>query len=87
MVQVLLDAKADANGTAMQGFTPLIAAVTHNRQAVVQVLLEGGALPNLCPPADANATPLSIALEKGFTEIADLLRERGAAVSCRPSLG
>jgi ankyrin repeat protein len=64
------------------GTTALYAAASFGRAAVVNLLLERGASPNIC---GANRkTPLEAATENGFPEIAASLRGHGGVNHCAP---
>jgi ankyrin repeat protein len=64
------------------GTTALYAAASFGRAAVVNLLLERGASPNLC--GSNRKTPLQAARENGFPEIAARLRDHGGANRCAP---
>jgi hypothetical protein len=65
--------------------TPLIAAVTHKRRAVVERLLERGADPNMAHPLFGAA--IHVAVGAGEVELLRLLIQRGADVNSRNSRG
>ena len=75
VVQMLLNGSAEPNiksQPSQQGVTPLHCAVIQNRKEVVQLLINGGAEPNM---ADQNGrTALTLALQRGYGEIAAILR-------------
>jgi ankyrin repeat protein len=76
VVQALLAHGADANAKGAHETTPLMAAARHGRLDVVRLLLEAHANVNA---ADANrVTALQWAINSGSSEIAALLRARGA---------
>lgn len=68
--------KADANHLNDSNASALHFAVKANSKKLVELLLECGAIVNV--KARCWGTPLSMALERGFIEIAELLREAGA---------
>ena len=76
-------------GYEISTWTPLFQAIDCGCKQAVKMLLDAGAninqkanpypnQPPLCP--NGPLTPLSFAINKGFVEIAELLRERGAAL-------
>ncbi len=67
---------AYAEKAACERYSPLHAAVGHNRTAVVKLLLEHGADVNLQGPG--GCTPLDVAEEKRPQRFATLLRKHGA---------
>jgi hypothetical protein len=74
----LLDHGAKVDAVDNYGRTPLISAATDGSVETVRLLLDSGADVHASygqPPVDAVATALS----RGHTEVADLLRGRGAA--------
>ena len=93
IIKALIDEGADPNGFyAGQGLvlmTPLQMAAWHNKNPdIAQALIDGGAEVNLLPPAlkpnelgytgpYRNMTPLAIALLKGKTAMADVIRKSG----------
>ena len=58
--------------------SPLIVAARSGHQAVVELLLNRGADPNLAVPGDGN--PLIMAAREGHTQIVQLLLDRGANI-------
>ncbi|KAG2014518.1 hypothetical protein GB937_006745 [Aspergillus fischeri] len=68
-------ADAGAN-TTTYGLTPLCLAAKNGHQAVVRLLLNEGASPNL--PDENGTTPLMHALAEGHSEVVGLLLEAGA---------
>ncbi|MGE5295062.1 MAG: ankyrin repeat domain-containing protein [Solirubrobacterales bacterium] len=61
------------------GATPLHMAVRHNQKEMVELLLANGADPRITAivkEGDKAVTPLDYAVEKGYRDIADLLRSR-----------
>ena len=73
LVRALLSHGADANLADIYGWTPLMRAVTENRLGVVHTLLASKSV-NVNARNDAGATALHEAAEKGYFEIAQLLR-------------
>lgn len=78
VVTVLLEHNADPNQARIDnGQTPLWTAAMKGHVAVVKVLLKNNADPNKA--RTNSATALGLALHKGHTAIAELLRQHGAA--------
>ena len=80
VVQVLLDHGADVNARDYNGNTPLHKSAFYNTNTrITKILIDHG--------ADVNAkdidgrTPLDSAIDRGRTEIADLLREHGGVAT------
>ena len=82
---LLLDAKADASGSASNGMTPLAAAVSARREALVALLIERGAKTNQRLPGDATA--LMVAAVQGYPDIAEQLLSAGADVQAVDARG
>ncbi len=59
-----------------KGYTPLFWAVEKNNEETVRFLIKHGA--NVNAKSGKGKTPLSIATEAGYTEIADILKNKGA---------
>ena len=78
IVQLLIDNGANVNVKGDYGFTPLHDA-SYRDKDIVQVLLDHGADVNA--KDNAGRTPLDIAIDRGRTEIADLLREHGGVAT------
>lgn len=71
----------NVNHTNFVGWTPLLEAIVLNdggakQQEIVKLLLDHGANPHMTDKY--GKTPLELAREKGFSEIADLLLAAGA---------
>jgi len=83
-VKSLLARGADADEREPRlGVTPLVLAAAGGHLAVVQVLLDAGANPNL--PTEANNTALNHAVVAESLPIVQLLVERGADVNVVPT--
>lgn len=81
LVRELLKTDINVNHTNWVGWTPLLEAIVLRdggpaQQEIVKMLLDGGASPHMTDKY--GKTPLQLARELGFTEIADLLVAAGA---------
>ncbi|MNR77752.1 Ankyrin repeats (3 copies) [compost metagenome] len=79
--ELLLHTEINVNHTNFVGWTPLLEAIVLNdggatQQEIVRLLLEHGANPHMTDKY--GKTPLTLAQEKGYTEIAQLLIAAGA---------
>ncbi|MFH1719522.1 MAG: ankyrin repeat domain-containing protein [Planctomycetota bacterium] len=84
-VTALLGKGEDVNLENRMGWTPLLAAVSNRRQAVVELLLSKGANVNV---KDKRArTALFIAAETGQKEVLELLVAKGADVNVTTATG
>jgi len=79
IVQLLLEKKANVE-QRIKGQTPLQLSVSRGYVGVSRVLLDYGADVNAPPVPSSRDTALTIASEKGFLQLVDLLLERGAQV-------
>lgn len=81
MVKYLLEETGiNPNHTNYLGWTALIEAIILNdgdekQQRIIELLLTNGADPNMVDPY--GKTPLSLAKEKGYTEITDIIAKHG----------
>lgn len=82
---LLLDKHADASLAATNGMTPLAAAVSARREALVSLLLANGVSVDQRLPGDATA--LMIAAAMGYPDIAEQLLEGGADVNAVDARG
>lgn len=79
--ELLLHTEININHTNFVGWTPLLEAIVLNdggatQQEIVRLLLEHGANPHMTDKY--GKTPLTLAQEKGYTDIARLLVAAGA---------
>ena len=79
--ELLLRTEINVNHTNFVGWTPLLEAIVLNdggakQQEIVKLLLDNGANPHMTDKY--GKTPLELAREKGFDEIANLLLAAGA---------
>ena len=79
--ELLIRTQINVNHTNFVGWTPLLEAIVLNdggeiQQTIVALLLEHGASPHMTDKY--GKTPLELAREKGFEEIAQLLIAAGA---------
>lgn len=82
-----LEARADVNGHAYDGWTPLhLAAFFGHREAAERLLARGADLTAVSRNSLAN-TPLHAAVAGGHSEVSLLLIERGAGVNSRDAGG
>jgi ankyrin repeat protein len=82
--KLLLDHGADVNASDYRGYTPLILAAQHDRDApeLVRLLISRGA--NLSAVAEGH-TALTIAERRGKTEVVRILEDAQAASGVRPA--
>ncbi|KAK4689310.1 CDK inhibitor PHO81, partial [Tremellales sp. Uapishka_1] len=79
IVSYLLSQKADPSATDMDGYTPLMHAITQGHFEVVRIFVNENI--SLEPTAISNdLIPLSLACQAGHVEVARLLLQRGATV-------
>ena len=77
VLRLLLAFHADPNQRGINDYTPLHMAVAVRHPLAVQILLDGGADPDLRTRIDDHETPQEMAVAAGLTEIAALLARRG----------
>ena len=80
LVRLLLDHGADLHARNRSGFTPLHYATLNRHLAAMTLLLDRGADVN----AQADSTPLIIAVRGGNKDAVELLLSRGADVNAKP---
>jgi hypothetical protein len=83
VLQLLLSFGADPNQRGVNDYTPLHMAVAERRPLAVQILLEGGADPELRTRIDECVTSVEMAQVAGFTDIASLLARKGQSLRRR----
>jgi len=71
-----VNAKAYSNSIRWEGWTPFHVACRNGNKAIVELLISNGA--NINAKTDKGLTPLSLAEEKGRTDVVELLRKHGA---------
>lgn len=81
IVRLLLEYGADVNAKARRGLTPLIVASFHGRVEIVRALLVKGANVNDALFVIEQDTALSMAYDKGFRDIIQLLLDAGTTPS------
>ena len=79
VVELLLAAGADINGTDAEGWTPLMCAADSGGVEAVEYLLSLGAEPDVSESANGY-TAMSIAIRRGYQHVVGLLRDKGAAI-------
>lgn len=77
VLRLLLAFRADPNQRGINDYTALHMAVAVRHPLAVQILLDGGADPDLRTRIDDYGTPEEMAIAAGLTEIAALLARRG----------
>jgi uncharacterized protein len=77
VLRLLLAFRADPNQRGINDYTALHMAVAVQHPLAVQILLDGGADPDLRTRIDEYETPQEMAVAAGLTEIAALLARRG----------
>lgn len=82
ILRVLLRFGADPNQRGINDYTPLHMAVAARDALAVQILLEGGANPELRTRIDECETPLEMATVAGLTAVAEILARKGEPL-CR----
>lgn len=75
VVRILLEGDADVECRALGGYTPLLKAAFGGDIGLVRLLLDHGADPQAT--TDEGRMALDIAIERGFEEVAAVLREHG----------
>ena len=83
IIRLLLACGADPNQRGINDYTPLHMAVGERMPFAVQVLLDGGADPDLRTRIDECDTPLEMATAAGLTDVAAILSRRGQPVHQR----
>jgi uncharacterized protein len=77
ILRLLLSFGADPNQRGINDYTPLHMAVAERNPLAVQILLDGGADPELRTRIDACETPLEMAEAAGLSDIAAMLARKG----------
>jgi len=83
ILRLLLSFGANPNQRGINDYTPLHMAVAENDPLAVQILLDGGADPELRTRIDDCETPLGMAEASGQTLITAILTRRGAPLGQR----
>ncbi|OOQ81921.1 hypothetical protein PEBR_41189 [Penicillium brasilianum] len=78
IVQLLLLQGVDINGSDLEGFSPLVRAITHNHEATARLLIDSGADLNIS--TKDLLTPLKAACLRGMDNIVDYLLDKGADI-------
>jgi uncharacterized protein len=87
VLRLLLSFGADPDQRGINDYTPLHSAVAERNPRAVQILLEGGADPELRTRIDAWETPLDMARQAGLTTIAELFERARRPVRTRVRSG
>ena len=77
ILRLLLSFGADPNQRGINDYTPLHMAVAERNPLAVQILLDGGADPELRTRIDECETPLEMAKAAGLADIAAMLARKG----------
>lgn len=77
IIRLLLSFKTDVNQRGINDYTPLHMAVAERNLMAIQLLLDGGADPDLRTRIDECQTPLEMAQAVGWTDGAELLARKG----------
>lgn len=77
IIRLLLSFGADPNQRGINDYTPLHMAVAERNPLAVQILLDGGADPELRTRIDECETPIEMADAAGLTDIAAMLAQKG----------
>jgi uncharacterized protein len=83
IVRLLLSCGVDPNQRGINDYTPLHMAVAERNAVAVQILLDGGADPELRTRIDEYETPLEMANAAGLDVIAAILARKGQALRQR----
>lgn len=83
VMRLLLSFGADPNQRGINDYTPLHMAVAQRNAVAVQMLLDGGADPELRTRIDECETPLEMAKSGGFSVIEEILARKGQPVRRR----
>ena len=81
IVRLLLSFRTDPNQRGINDYTPLHMAVAERNALAVQILLDGGADPELRTRIDECETPLEMARAAGLDAIAALLARKGQPIN------
>ena len=87
ILRLLLSFGADPNQRGINDYTPLHMAVAERNPLAVQILLDGGADPELRTRIDECETPLEMAEAAGLADIAAMLARRGQPASPTAAIG
>jgi hypothetical protein len=77
IIRLLLSFGADPNRRGINDYTPLHMAVAERNLLALQILLDGGADPELRTRIDACETPLDMAKGAGLSEVVAMLERKG----------
>ena len=87
IIRLLLSFGADPNQRGINDYTPLHMAVAERQELAVQILLDGGADPELRTRIDECETPLGMAESARLTDIASTLARKGQPLRRRMRSG
>jgi uncharacterized protein len=77
VIRLLLSFGADPNQRGINDYTPLHMAVAERSMLALQILLDGGADPELRTRIDACETPLEMAKGAGLSDVVAMLERKG----------